>query len=542
MPQKPVATFELPYSTGANVNDATTYKGRIDGDFAVLARIAGMFAPHANSTPDMRVYLDAGYVFDGTNLTEVGAITSGTVTNGSTSVAITGSVAGISGTMLVSGPGIPNGTTGTISGSTVTLSNAVSGLVTSPQTNAPLKFMQRTAAITAPVSNSRIDRIVIDAATGAVSVITGTASPTPSAPAITAGKIPVAQVLLTSATTAITNSMITDERAFNSLGAITATSGDVVISGAGAGATATIQSNAVTTSKVNAQAITYAKIQNVAANSFLGNNTNSSASPAEITLTASQLAGMGSSGSLAAITLGTGISMSGTTLNVSATTQNIQTFNSSGTWTKPAAGANAMALIECWGGGGGGSGYSNNNDSGGGGGSYSFRIVPLSSLGSTETVTVGGAGTGGGSGANGGNGGASSFGSWLTAYGGTGGGSSAGGAAGGVGSTASAGSSSNDSNLGNGGTVTSNGIGGYFSGGGGGSGQTASAGGSGGPSVYGGGGGGGASTSNGGTSQFGGNGGPAQNAGSQPGGGGGGKSSGTGGNGGAGRVKITVYN
>lgn len=72
---------------------------------------------------------------------------------------------------------------------------------------------QSTGAITAPVSNSRIDRVVIDAATGAVSVITGTPGVSPAVPALTAGKLPVAQVLLTSASTAIANSMITDERA-----------------------------------------------------------------------------------------------------------------------------------------------------------------------------------------------------------------------------------------------------------------------------------------------------------------------------------------
>ncbi len=216
--QNPVATFAKPFSTGANSQDPTTYKGNIDGDMAVLMRLADAFAPHANSTPDMRAYLDPGHVFTGTTLTEVGADTTGTVTNASTSVAITGSTAGISGTMLVSGPGIPANTTATIAGSTVTLSQAASGLAVSPQTNAPLRFMQRTGVITAPGSNSRIDRVVVDRITGVASVITGTPGVTPAVPALTAGVAPIAQILLTSATTAITNSLIYDERDLSGIG------------------------------------------------------------------------------------------------------------------------------------------------------------------------------------------------------------------------------------------------------------------------------------------------------------------------------------
>lgn len=130
--------------------DPATYKAAIDGNFAVAQRIVDNFAPRAQDTPNMTVHLDAGSVFSGTNLTEVAA--------------------------------------------------------------------QNTGTITAPVSNSRIDRIVVSAATGTISVITGTPGASPSPPAITAGNLPVAQVLLTSSTTAITNSMITDERNLNQIG------------------------------------------------------------------------------------------------------------------------------------------------------------------------------------------------------------------------------------------------------------------------------------------------------------------------------------
>jgi hypothetical protein len=76
------------------------------------------------------------------------------------------------------------------------------------------KTEQTSATITAPASGYlRIDRIVIDAVTGVVAVVTGTpAASSPSAPAVPEGKLPVAQVSLTASTTAITNALITDER------------------------------------------------------------------------------------------------------------------------------------------------------------------------------------------------------------------------------------------------------------------------------------------------------------------------------------------
>jgi hypothetical protein len=74
---------------------------------------------------------------------------------------------------------------------------------------------QSTGTITAPVSNPRIDRVVCNLITGDVSIITGTAASSPVAPAFTSGVFPVAQVLLQTGSTSITNSMITDERINN---------------------------------------------------------------------------------------------------------------------------------------------------------------------------------------------------------------------------------------------------------------------------------------------------------------------------------------
>lgn len=97
-----------------------------------------------------------------------------------------------------------------------------------------------------------------------------------------------------------------------------------------------------------------------------------------------------------------------------------QTFDSSSTWTKPSQGS--MALIEVWGAGGSGSNSSTANfRNGGAGGGYMYRFIKLSDLAATETVTVGAGGTSRTIAANGITGGNSSFGSWVTGYGGAGG-------------------------------------------------------------------------------------------------------------------------
>jgi len=100
----------------------------------------------------------------------------------------------------------------------------------------------------------------------------------------------------------------------------------------------------------------------------------------------------------------------------------VQTFSTAGsaTWTKPSTGT--MALIECWGaGGGGGSNATAGAAGGGGGGAYVQRLMRLSALGATETVTVAAGGGSRAVAAAGFTGGNSSFGSHVTAYGGVGG-------------------------------------------------------------------------------------------------------------------------
>lgn len=138
-----VATFDQPDVTS---DTPSQYKANIDASIAVLANVAGHYAPHEAATPNMTVLIDAGRLMD-------------------------------------------NGT-----------------LVSNAQ--------QTTTTITAPVGNPRIDRIVINEQTGVYSIVAGTEATSPSAPAIPAGYLPCCQVLLDNspATTAITNSLITDER------------------------------------------------------------------------------------------------------------------------------------------------------------------------------------------------------------------------------------------------------------------------------------------------------------------------------------------
>ena len=74
---------------------------------------------------------------------------------------------------------------------------------------------QQSVAITAAdATQNRIDRIVIDEQTGSASVIDGILATTPTAPPIPAGKLPVCQVQVDAGTAAITDAIISDERAF----------------------------------------------------------------------------------------------------------------------------------------------------------------------------------------------------------------------------------------------------------------------------------------------------------------------------------------
>lgn len=275
------------------------------------------------------------------------------------------------------------------------------------------------------------------------------------------------------------------------------------------------------------------------------------------------------------------------TTPISGSPLNTQTFNASGTWTKPASGT--FAVVELW--GAGGSGAANNNSSsssgGGGGGAYKLQIFTLAELPSTVTVTVGAGGVArtAGSDSDGAVGGNTTFGAFATAFGGGGGNvglstfSTIGGGGGGgssVGTTLAGGANINpklttpnsvllrsgdlflralqptvwvSSEGGNPNSVSSEDKASTYGGGAGGGSGAGPVTYAGGNSVWGGGGGGGASVGTsalGGTSVYGGAGGrgghtAASVAGTQPAGGGGAGYNVASGAGGDGRVIVTVY-
>lgn len=100
-------------------------------------------------------------------------------------------------------------------------------------------------------------------------------------------------------------------------------------------------------------------------------------------------------------------------------------FTAGGTFTKgdyPSAAAVEVEVLASGGGGGGAAAGDQSVGAGGGSGAYTRGIVPVASLGVTETITVGAGGAGGTGAAAGSAGATSSFGSLLVCAGGTGGG------------------------------------------------------------------------------------------------------------------------
>ena len=215
----------------------------------------------------------------------------------------------------------------------------------------------------------------------------------------------------------------------------------------------------------------------------------------------------------------------GWTVYGAARPTNIQTFSANDTWYVPTSFTPTVVMVRIWGAGGGGGGGASlatavvaKGGGGGGGGCFVERIFRASDLTNSISVTIGAGGSAGsgaaagGSGGAGGIGGNSTFGAYLTAYGGgggagggnsavaTGGGGGGGGHGAGSSGSTSGGSGGLPATVGPGwdiqGVTGSPGTGathyGWFGGGGGGgtTNATTPAGASGGGSIWGGGGGG----------------------------------------------------
>lgn len=459
---------------------------------------------------------------------------------------------------------------------------------------------QTSGTITAPITHPRIDRVVIGRFTGTLTIITGTEATSPTPPAITSGNLPVAQILLQTTSTSITNSMITDERDIEAIGRGTMgeqnigagfnTSGNTVnwnltTEGTIASASTTDLGSVSGTDIVSITGTTTITSFGSSANAndpirfirFTGiltltNNNTSLILPGggNITTAAGDCAIAKYEGSGNWRVIGY-MPASGLSVVSPIVGQNQQIFTTSGanTWTAPAGySASSIVFVQLWGGGGaGGTWYNSSWASGGGGGQYIEWWTTLGALTSTVTVTVAAAVSGNashttGKGTDGNN---TTFGSYLTALGGTGGygvgsGNGVPGYGGGAVPIPVMGGIPITTTLS--GTALTTAIGlmtGWFNGGAGGVGVAnfGSGTGPGGNSQWGGAGGGGSggpgftgsgfgSGYNGGTSTFGGSGGYGVSGGtaangSAPGGGGGGASDGASGGGARGQAIITVF-
>lgn len=169
--------------------------------------------------------------------------------------------------------------------------------------------------------------------------------------------------------------------------------------------------------------VTNANLAYMMANTVKVNATNGLASPTDLGLSLNTLLGRGSSGNIAPITLGTGLSMATDVLNgYAGLTLAYQVFTTTRTYT-PTAGM-AYCIVEVLGGGGGGGaddGSSTYFGSGGGSGAYARSWLSAATVGASQSVTIGAGGAGSSGLGSGATGGTTSFGALISCTGGVGG-------------------------------------------------------------------------------------------------------------------------
>ena len=125
---------------------------------------------------------------------------------------------------------------------------------------------------------------------------------------------------------------------------------------------------------------------------------------------------LGDSGDTFTIPSGATIANSGTATGFSSGLNSVQTFTSSGTWTRPSGITKVIMEVQ----GAGASGSAVNYAGGGGAGGYAKKLLDVSSI-STSTITVGSGGTSPSLGADGNAGGNSSWADGTNTITGTGG-------------------------------------------------------------------------------------------------------------------------
>jgi hypothetical protein len=179
------------------------------------------FAPRALETPIIRCVVGPGYILDPTTglvIVENGGAFTADIISGSAVLTNVSSLSGLATAQVVAGDGLQtNCTISSIGGNSITLNK----IATKTLSGAQFTASQLSVAFSAAASGkTRIDRSVIDAVTGDLSVVTGVETTgTPAVPALPAGKLPAGQWLISDSMTVLNDDdLISDDRTIPFLG------------------------------------------------------------------------------------------------------------------------------------------------------------------------------------------------------------------------------------------------------------------------------------------------------------------------------------